>query len=189
MQENGPHLFFSGKQRITHVESKVKLRRKEFSSYRFCIHSILRIWKKEKNKFVVSVVMGLFFWPCASLCCTTSTRCNFCVGGSVAIPLNSQILLDSSSWAFTDMLLFFSPFSPTASPGTRGQAGRCTAVPGEPGQNWSCPEIFRLSHLGGSCSRSKCEDKHLLQSMSSLHPAYLWAWDETFSVEHMQDRG
>lgn len=38
--------------------------------------------------------MGVFLWPCASLHCTTSPGCSFCVGESVAIPLKTRILLD-----------------------------------------------------------------------------------------------
>lgn len=55
--------------------------------------------KKESSGFVVvSVVMGLLFWLCASLCCTTSLRCSFCIGGSVAIPWKNGIPLDVFSY-------------------------------------------------------------------------------------------
>lgn len=54
---------------------------------------------KEKSEFVViSVVMGVFLWPCAPLHCTTSPGCSFCVGESVAIPLKTRTLLDVFSY-------------------------------------------------------------------------------------------
>lgn len=69
------------------------------------------------------------------------------------------------------------------------QAGRHLALPGEPGQSWSHAETFRLSHLGGSYSRSKREDKCLPRDYDVLSlPCLLQTWDETFSVEHMQCR-
>lgn len=85
--------------RVTRTESWVKLWRKEFSSYRLCIHSTWQVWVKEKSEFVVvSVVMGVFLWPCASLHCTTSPGCSFCVGESVAIPLKTRMPLDVFSY-------------------------------------------------------------------------------------------
>lgn len=185
VQENGPCLCFSEKERLTHVESKVELQRKEFSSYRSCIHNTLRVWKKEKSEFVVaSVAMGLFSWPCASLCCTTSTRCNFCGGGSVAVPFNTKIPLDFSHWTRSSMLLLFFPSFPLASPGRE--------TPGTSRWAWAELEPHRNIQAlppGWLLEQEQAWRQCLLRDYDVLSlPCLLQAWDETFSAEHVQCR-
>lgn len=97
-------------------------------------------------------------WTCCWFCCQGAVlqalyfpafhnnhKMQFLCVGKCGNSLEHLILLDSSHWTSSDMLLLFFPSSPLPP-----QARRHPALPGKPGQSWRHAEIFRLPHLGGS---------------------------------------